>query len=183
MNRPCMNCNYTEKEHSYSDVTCSGFQPKPPSWDNTFMNLACVMAQRSKDRSSAVGAVIVDPHTKAPVSLAYNGMPRDVDDDVEKRHTRPHKYLWFEHAERNAIFNAARLGHRTSGCDIYISGLAPCSRCARAIIQAGILEVVIESWKVPERWVGDMKVAAKMLFEAQIKVRCITGEECPWTTP
>lgn len=183
MNRQCKNCIHTEDFHLTGACGgcegCKQFIPKPPPWDTTFMDLARVMAYRSKDRSSAIGAVIVDPHTRAPISLAYNGMPREVNDMVETRHIRPLKYLWFEHAERNAVFNAARLGHNTSGSMIYVCGLSPCSRCARAIIQAGIIEVVIESWYVPERWKEDMDTAHHMLHEAQIKVRCIDGSENP----
>lgn len=183
MDRSCKNCIQPESVHSDPNsgpyLKCPGFIPDIPPWDTTFMDLAKVMAYRSKDRSSAIGAVIVDPHTRAPISLAYNGMPREVNDMVETRHIRPLKYLWFEHAERNAVFNAARLGHSTSGSIIYVCGLSPCSRCARAIIQSGIIEVVIESWYVPPRWKEDMDTAHHMLHEAQIKVRCITGEENP----
>ena len=186
MNRSCKNCGRLENAHPLplDSIVCNGgFIPKPPPWDKTFMDVARVMAARSKDRSSAIGAVIVDPSTKAIITTAYNGMPREVNDDVEKRHERPEKYLWFEHAERNAIFNAARLGHKTAGCDMYTCGLSPCSRCARAIIQAGILEIVIESWFVPKRWKDDMANAACMLFEAQIKMRCIDGTPNPYDLP
>lgn len=137
------------------------------NWDDTFMELACVIAKRSKDNSSKIGAVIVGPHREI-VSMGYNGMPRLINDDVAERHVRPTKYLWFEHAERNAIYNAARLGHKVAGCGIYISGLPPCADCARAIIQSGILSVKVASWEIPARWEENMNVAKAMLQEAGV---------------
>ena len=48
---------------------------------------------------------------------------------------RPTKYLWIEHAERNAICNAARAGTATEGCTIFVE-IMPCMDCARAVVQA-----------------------------------------------
>jgi dCMP deaminase len=75
------------------------------------------------------------------VAHGWNGFPRGVDDDVDERHERPAKYLWTEHAERNAIYNAAAIGAATAGCTMYLPWY-PCTGCARAIIQSGISEVV-----------------------------------------
>jgi dCMP deaminase len=63
-------------------------------------------------------------------------------DDVPERFERPTKYHWMEHAERNAICNAARCGTPLEGCTIYVE-IMPCMDCGRAIVQAGIREVVI----------------------------------------
>jgi dCMP deaminase len=57
---------------------------------------------------------------------------------------RPMKYLWIEHAERNAICNAARAGTATDRCTIYVE-IMPCMDCARAIVQAGIVEVIVSA--------------------------------------
>lgn len=141
-----------------------------PKWDKTWMDIAKVMSERSKDSSSQVGAVIV-AHDKIIISTAYNGLPRGVDDQKHGSYGRPEKYFWFEHAERNAIFNAARHGHKTMGCVIYVSGLPPCADCARAIIQAGIIEVVVDDVELPERWASSMAAANKMLQNAGIPTR------------
>jgi deoxycytidylate deaminase len=61
-----------------------------------------------------------------------------------ERLVRPTKYLWIEHAERNAICNAARAGTATEGCTIYVE-IMPCMDCARAIVQAGIVQVVVSA--------------------------------------
>jgi len=103
--------------------------------------------------------------------MGYNGMPRGIDDDVDERHERPTKYLWFEHAERNAIYNAASNGTALEGCTMYINSLPPCCDCARAIIQSGIIEVVVNSFDSPERWKEQCDIAIGMLKEAKVNIR------------
>ena len=63
------------------------------TWDRYFLEMATLIASRSKDRSTKVGAVIVDG-VRNIRACGYNGFPRGVDDDVEARHARPTKYLW-----------------------------------------------------------------------------------------
>jgi dCMP deaminase len=110
------------------------------SWDNRWMDMAKLVAGWSKDRSRSCGAVIVDSRNVL-VSIGWNGFPRGINDDVDVRHERPAKYLWTEHAERNAIFNAAANGHPTKDCVMYLPWY-PCADCARAIIQSGISEII-----------------------------------------
>jgi dCMP deaminase len=79
------------------------------SWNDYFMNVALLSAQRSKDPSTQVGACIVDPTNKI-VGIGYNGMPINCDDDLlpwGKESTNPleNKYLYVCHAELNAILN------------------------------------------------------------------------------
>ncbi len=114
----------------------------PNNWDHRFMELARHIGQWSKDRSFGVGCVIVGPDREIR-STGYNGFPREVDDNVEERHERPAKYAWTEHAERNAIYNAARMGTALKGCTMYVPWY-PCMDCARAIIQSGISWLVCE---------------------------------------
>jgi dCMP deaminase len=98
----------------------------------------------SKDRSTKVGALILGPDNE-PLSWGFNGFPRGADDDKEERHERPLKYQFTEHAERNAIYNAARSGIRLLGSRIYVTNLPCCVDCARAIVQSGIKEVYMEA--------------------------------------
>ena len=119
-----------------------------PSWDEYYLNICNVVAARSKDPNTQVGCVIAGPAHEIR-STGYNSLPRGIRDDVPERLMRPTKYLWMEHAERNAIFNAARCGTPLEGCTIYIV-LMPCMDCARAIVQAGIREVVISGDRMSE---------------------------------
>lgn len=144
-------------------------------WDTRFMELAGLVAQWSKDRSRKVGCVIVGAD-KSIVSTGYNGFPRGVNDDEEARHERPAKYKWTEHAERNAIYNAARIGTALAGCSMYIPWY-PCMDCARAIIQSGISELVCvePNWNDPV-WSSDFKDVPTILKEGGVTVRFATTQ-------
>lgn len=107
-------------------------------WDTFFMSLAYLVAMKSKDRSTHVGCVIVDDENIIK-TLGYNGFPRGVDDTIEERHDRPAKYLYTEHAERNAIYNARE---NLKGCRAFVNFL-PCADCTRALLQSGIAEIVV----------------------------------------
>lgn len=148
-----------------------------PSWDAYFMTMAYLCATRSKDPDTHVGAVIVGPDHEVR-STGYNGLPRYLLDDVPERFERPEKYSWFEHAERNATYSAARVGVSVKGCRMYTCGL-PCIECARAIVQAGIKEVVYDlTWTEADRrkeWVESHKRAMNMLEEAHVKLYLWNG--------
>jgi dCMP deaminase len=141
-------------------------------WDAHFMELCDVIAKKSKDTSTKVGCLIVGPDNEIRGN-GYNGMPRGIDDNILDRHERPTKYKWFEHAERNAIYNCARVGIATKGCRLYVNSMPPCADCARAIIQSGIAEVVLTTLAYPARWADSCETALDMLAEAGIKVRTV----------
>ena len=108
-----------------------------------WIDLAERVPKESKDRSTKVGCVIVSPENTI-LSTGWNGFPRGVDDEDEAKHERPAKYDWTEHAERNAIYNAARKGIALLGGVAYLnySPYAICTHCVRALAQAGIVELV-----------------------------------------
>ncbi len=119
-----------------------------PGWDEYYLQICTVVAVRSKDPNTKVGCVIVGPAHEIR-STGYNSFPRGIRDDVPERLERPTKYLWMEHAERNAICNAARAGTATEGCTLYTE-IMPCMDCARAIVQAGIVEVVVSAARMAQ---------------------------------
>lgn len=144
------------------------------TWDRRFMLLAHQIAGWSKEKGRLVGAVIVGPDREIR-STGFNGFPRGVRDDVEARHSRETgaKYIWSSHAERNAIYNAARIGVSVKGCVLYVPWF-PCAECAKAIIQSGISEVVAYAPDLAEpRWGAEYEVAQVMFGEAGVAVRCI----------
>jgi len=150
-----------------------------PNWDVWNMNIADRVAARSKDQSTQLGAVIVGPLNE-PRSWGYNSFPRDIIDDVPERHVAPEKYLWIEHAERNAIYNAALHGASLQGCTLYCPW-PPCIECARGIIQVGIIRVVVKSFKIPERWRNNMSKSITMLKEAGVYLREVGNlDDTPW---
>ena len=133
------------------------------SWDEYFMGIASLAAMRSKDPSTQVGACIVNAD-KRIMSMGYNGMPRNCNDDEFPwgREDEPFnsKYLYVCHAEFNAILNCERGNLR--GCTVYVT-LFPCNECAKAIIQSGITEVVYMQDKYADT---DSVRASKRMFDA-----------------
>jgi dCMP deaminase len=127
------------------------------------MRLAQFVGEWSKDRSRKVGCVIVDAQLGV-LAMGYNGFPRGIDDDSEARHARPAKYLWTEHAERNAIYHAARIGVRLEGGTMYLPWF-PCMDCARAIVQVGIKRLVAFRPDTTDAQWGEHFVAALQLFD------------------
>lgn len=119
------------------------------SWDEYFMGVALLTAQRSKDNTSQVGACIVSRENKI-LSMGYNGMPTGCfDDDMPwEREGEPlkTKYMYVCHAELNAILNHASGTGSLKGARIYTT-LFPCNECAKAIIQSGIKELIYLSDK------------------------------------
>lgn len=132
------------------------------SWDEYFMGIACLSAQRSKDNNTQVGACIVNDEHKI-LSLGYNGMPIGCDDSVMpwRRNGAPleTKYMFVCHAELNAILNSP--APSLKGAKIYTT-LFPCNECAKAIIQSGIREIIYQS----DKYSGtDSDSAAKRMFD------------------
>jgi len=136
------------------------------SWAEYFMDMASHVSSRSKDPATKVGCVIVT-EDRAILSTGYNGIPRRVK-DLAGRMERPAKYLWTAHAEENAIASAARVGAKLSGAIAYVTH-PPCARCARGLIQAGIVQVVVGPGKtnMPEE---EFEVARQMFAEADVTV-------------
>ncbi|EER14403.1 Deoxycytidylate deaminase, putative, partial [Perkinsus marinus ATCC 50983] len=109
------------------------------AWTEYFMALAHVTAMRSKDPSTQVGAVIVNPDKKV-VGIGYNGFPSmgEIDNDAllnwGKKGDKPidSKYWFVCHAEMNAIMNKNQ--HDIRDCAIYTT-LFPCHECTKLILQ------------------------------------------------
>ena len=138
-------------------------------WSIRFMKQAQEVASYSKDTNRHVGAVIVN-EDRIVISQGYNGLPRGVNDNDEKRFERPLKYLFTEHAERNALYHAARLGTSVKDSTIYVTSF-PCADCARGIIQTGIRRVYApEPDFSHETWGLSWTIAMQMLVEADVIV-------------
>ena len=146
-------------------------------WTEYFRNLAHQVKLKSKDEKTQIGAVIVGKD-KEIVSTGYNSFPRGIRDDIKERQQRPEKYFWFEHAERNAIYNAARIGVSTKGTTMYLSCGVPCADCARGIINAGIVRIFCERQDVTKgiKWADSAERSWDMFEEAGVKV-CFYDDE------
>ena len=111
-------------------------------WDDYFMGIALLSSMRSKDPNTCVGSCIVSQDNKI-LSVGYNGMPQGCSDDEYpwERDGEPldTKYLYVCHAELNALLNYT--GTNLHNSRLYTT-LFPCNECTKALIQAGIAEVI-----------------------------------------
>jgi dCMP deaminase len=110
-----------------------------PSWDETFITVAEVMAERSTCNRAQVGCVIVDKNNRI-VSTGYNGSIHGhahcIDDDCLRNDEG--RCIRCIHAEQNALLHAKQ---DLTGCIAYVTH-EPCETCAKLINQAGITSVI-----------------------------------------
>lgn len=145
-------------------------------WDVRFLKLAEFYASFSKDPSTKVGAVIIDPKTHIELGSGYNGFPRGVCDYPERYADRETKYKFVVHAEVNACINTNGNGNLKGGT-LYIyptlSIPAVCSECAKIVIQCGIKRVVFWDTPVSDRWQASAEISRIMFTEAGVKMSAI----------
>ena len=134
-------------------------------WNQRFLSLAEHIAQWSKDPSTQVGAVIVDPSRRI-VSTGYNGLPQGVDDTDNRLHTREIKYEMIVHGEINAILFAKQ---DLLGSTLYTWPFMPCSRCAGIVIQSGI-KIVVAPLNDSPRWKDSFQLSQTMFAEAGVQL-------------
>ena len=142
-------------------------------WDRRFIDLALHISEWSKDPSTKVGCVVVGEDREIR-STGFNGFPRGIEDSMERLEDRELKYPLICHAEENAIMHAARIGISLKDCTAYVTW-PPCTRCARSLIQAGVIEVVYPGdIEIPDRWIEDFERSSSMMKEAGVITRSTT---------
>ncbi|KAG5671290.1 hypothetical protein PVAND_001495 [Polypedilum vanderplanki] len=109
-------------------------------WEECFMKIALIAAERSKDPKTQVGACIVDDDHRI-LGVGYNGFPKtehkDNDGGIYSWNSdEKHDYVC--HAERNAI---AHSNGNLKGATMYVT-LHPCNECAKEIIQKEFKRVI-----------------------------------------
>lgn len=140
------------------------------------MAVAELFGTWSKDPSTKVGCVVIGSSNQV-LTQGFNGFPRGANDSLARYMDRAVKYKWIEHAERNAIYNAARTGTSLMGATLYVPWF-PCAECARAIVQSGITTAVTndpsgydEEFMV--RWGKDFITSCDILYESDVATRYI----------
>jgi dCMP deaminase len=142
------------------------------NWTEYFLGIAEQVKLKSKDKSTQIGAVIVGIDNEV-LSTGYNSFPRGMDDSIQERQERPEKYFWFEHAERNAIYNAARIGVSLKNSVIYLTSGLPCMDCARGIVNSGIKTVYCKkicTTKNKDKWEISQSKTIELFNECGIEV-------------
>ena len=153
------------------------------SWDRHFLQMAELIASKSRDPSLQVGCVIVGSDCNV-ISTGYNGFPRGIEYDDNSRLERPKKYAFMVHAELNAVIHAGR--DRAKKGTAYVAcvsknkvGRVPCVECAKSLINAGISNIVM--WDVPNiidknipgTWRASLEYSLEMLREAGVRLRYV----------
>lgn len=143
-------------------------------WSEYFFRHAYLTSYKSKDLSSKIGSVIVNIKSNSIISEGYNSPCRGVNDNIKIRYEKPDKYAFFEHSERNAIYNCARNGQSTLDCDLYTLA-CPCCDCARGVIQSGIKRIFIHKqyqdyFRYHKGWEQSLKYSYEMLKESGILI-------------
>ena len=140
--------------------------------DTLWLRMAYKEALSSGDLSTQNGAIIVG--RIGSWTSGYNDILRGVSDTPERRE-RPAKYVFTEHAERQAIYSAARIGMETEGTTMYCPWFA-CHDCARGIIASGIKRVVGHQRMfdaTPDHWAESIADAMTMLNEAGVEMEMV----------
>jgi len=148
-----------------------------PGLDDWLMSMSYHVASKSKDKRTHIGAVVIGPGNEIRTT-GYNSFVRGLNDNVPERQEKPEKDYWFEHAERNAIYNATRSGTSLVGCRMYTNGI-PCMDCARGIVQSGIVEVIVdEEWNKGNLGedLENSKRTIQMFKETGVKLRYWKGK-------
>lgn len=143
-------------------------------WDSYFIEMTKLVAKRSGCNKRHVGAVIVKDNRV--LATGYNSAPYGVQECCDKgfclrQGSRQGENLgtcMAVHAEMNAILQCARLGIACDDAKIYIT-THPCIHCLKAIINAGIKEVIyIDDYNDP--------ISKQLAKECDIKIRKYKGE-------
>lgn len=130
-----------------------------PTWTETYIEIAKVVAKRSKDPHTKVGAVLVK--NGRIIGVGYNGEPRDF--TYEFDWNSKEKYDYVIHAELNAIANACAIGANVVGASLYIT-LSPCHECMKLIIQHQLKDVYfIEKYR-------DFDLSEKLANHSKVKL-------------
>mgnify|MGYP003120392899 FL=1 len=107
-----------------------------PEWDEIWMDFCHTIAKRSYDPRFQVGAVIVSEDNCQVLAIGYNGNYAGGPNEVESSNPGESGMI---HAEINALIKLDYNNPKKK--KLYLT-LSPCRTCAKAIVNAGIDEVI-----------------------------------------
>ena len=114
-----------------------------PGWDEYFLQLALLASERATCPRMHCGCVLVKD--RYVLSTGYNGsLPGSPHCEDAGCLMVDNHCVRTNHAEMNAICQAARHGVTLDGATAYVTNM-PCTTCAKALIAAGVVRVVVFS--------------------------------------
>jgi len=134
-----------------------------------FIPVAEAIATMSRNPKRKIGAILLSSDFNI-IATGYNDLSKGLAHS-DKNYSQPAKDYMFCHAEENAIAQAARTGAKTNGGMLVVTGLMPCSRCARLIVQAGIKTVYFPSGgDVTQKWSKDFEYSLVILTAGGVEI-------------
>lgn len=134
-------------------------------------------ATKSPDTSTQIGAVVVSAKNLIISStMSYNGFVEGWN-PTEEDFERPRKYLVTEHAERRAIYKAAKYGVALENGTLY-STWAACTDCARAIVESGLARLVRHHPPhddAVDRWLESVALGDEIMKNGGVEIVDIHG--------
>ena len=134
-----------------------------------FLPIAQAIAQLSKDPSTKIGCLALNDDGIV-LAVGYNGFPRGVDDSHHRYEDRETKYKLISHGEQNLVAQAAYAGHSLKGSTVVLSGLYPCSNCAKSLVQAGVKRIITPPPGSNPRWSDDSEWSKILFSEASVEI-------------
>ena len=142
------------------------------TWDEYFMRMCYLIAQKSHDPKTRIGSVLV--RDRNIIATGYNSFPRNIKDLPERYNDRELKRKIINHSEENTILTSARLGINTSNTTLYTFGI-PCVSCCKILLQGSVIEIVTHNqWPNlihNQEWVESIKLSKMLIDEAGVKHR------------
>jgi dCMP deaminase len=127
---------------------------------------AIAAAAASPNKIRKVGAVLVAAGTEI---TGCNTFPPGIE-ALPERAIGDNRFIWLEHAERTAIFEAARRGIATDG-SLLVSTYFPCADCARAIVLSGVKTVTTPQPEFDDPvWGESFRTSAAILTEGAVEL-------------
>jgi len=137
--------------------------------DDNIFDLLNNLKQYSDDLETQTSCIIMKGDKI--IAEGFNCLPGKTGKNAA-RQSRPLKYAYLQHAERNAIAKAAKMGISTNGADLYMEWF-PCSECAKSIIDAGIKRL----YCTPPTREGREKEDSRYFFNAAEEMLTENGVE------
>lgn len=170
---------------------------KDMTWDSYFLGIAEAVSKKSHCLSRQLGAVAV--LNNFVIATGYNGPPAGYPHceiiepvgDVPGDKRCPRHRVGYQsgqgldicpaaHAELNVLIEAARIGVALEGATLYITSPTPCRECAKAIVNAGIVEVVYQD---PKPY-PDIGLSGKKILETcGVKMRILNTNDWSGALP
>lgn len=151
-------------------------------WDSYFHKICETIAYKSPCLSRQIGAILVKDKSIVSTGyngpsrgIPHCGYDRVMKDktlsdsivyttkDIRFKDECPRRVLGYpsgthmelcpaQHAEENAISNAARLGVSVLGSTLYMNCVIPCKNCFGTLINSGIVEIVVDDVVVYDKY-------------------------------